>query len=212
MKIRSLCAATLAAALVPALAPSAQGAVLSSGGGVISYVAGQGESNDVVVTVDVLLGQAVYRFTDRDATPIAIGGGLCDLVNGDGLCTGAGVARIYINARDRDDTVKIATGGAFGPVGTANTLIGGRGVDVLMGGNGPDILKGNNGRDSLRGRRGADVYRGGRGSDTLQTLDGAADASISCGPGSRDLIRADKPDPRPKNCELGKGAKRSKKK
>ncbi|HET8976081.1 MAG TPA: hypothetical protein VFN15_05590, partial [Solirubrobacterales bacterium] len=113
---------------------------------------------------------------------------------------------------DRDDTIKIATGGPFGPVGTANTLIGGRGVDVLMGGNGPDRLKGNNGRDSLRGRRGADVYKGGRGSDVLQTLDGRADASISCGPGARDQIRADKVDPPAKNCELGKHAKRSKRK
>jgi Ca2+-binding RTX toxin-like protein len=204
--------AALAATLTLGMASSAQGAVLSSGGGTVTYVAEQGENNDVVVSVDSLLGQPVYSFQDRDATPIRIGGGLCELVNGDGLCTAPGVVRIFINVRDRDDTVKIATGGIFGPVPTANTLIGGRGVDVLWGGNGADKLKGNNGRDSLRGRKGPDIYRGGRGSDTLQTLDGGADTSISCGPGARDLIRADRPDPIPKNCELGTRAKRSKKK
>jgi Ca2+-binding RTX toxin-like protein len=204
--------AALAATLTLGIASSAQGAVLSSGGGTVTYVAEQGESNDVVVSVDSLLGQPVYKFQDRDATPIAIGAGLCELVNGDGMCTAGGVFRILVNVRDRDDTVKIRAAGPFGPVATANTLIGGRGVDVLIGGKGPDKLKGNNGRDSLRGRKGRDIYRGGRGSDTLQTLDGAADKSISCGPGSRDLIRADRPDPVPKNCELGTRAKRSKKK
>jgi Ca2+-binding RTX toxin-like protein len=204
--------AALAATLTLGIASSAQGAVLASAGGTVTYVAEQGESNDVRVTVDSLLGQPVYSFQDRDATPIRIGGGLCEPVNTTGVCAAGGVLRIFVNLRDRDDTVKIATAGIFGPVATANTLIGGRGVDVLMGGNGPDKLKGNNGRDSLRGRKGADIYRGGRGSDTLQTLDGAADTSISCGPGSRDLIRADRPDPVPRNCELGTRAKRSKKK
>jgi len=199
-------------ALSAALAPAAQGAVLASGGGTISYVAGQGETNDVVIRVDSLLGQGVLSFTDADANPIAIGGGLCELVNGVGMCASNGVVRVRVNVRDRDDTVKVAVAGPFGGVPTANTLIGGRGMDSLMGGNGADKLKGNNGRDSLRGRMGPDIYRGGRGSDTLQTLDGAPDASISCGPGSRDLIRADRSDPRPKNCELGKRAKRSKKK
>ena len=73
----------------------------------------------------------------------------------------------------------------------------------IGGGLGGDILKGNNGRDSLRGRQGADVYKGGRGSDTLQTLDGQSDIFISCGDGPRDLVRADKVDPKPKGCELG---------
>ena len=46
----------------------------------------------------------------------------------------------------------------------------------------------------------------------LQTLDGPVDKAISCGPGSRDLLRADKVDPRSRNCELGKQAKRAKRK
>jgi Ca2+-binding RTX toxin-like protein len=193
-------------------APSAQGAVLSQSGGLLSYIAGQGERNDVRVTTGVLLGLGVYQFTDDDATPIRIGVGNCSLVNGVGTCSGGGIAGVYIDARDRDDTIQIATAGPIGPVITANTLIGGRGVDVLVGGVGPDRLKGGNGRDSLRGKEGADIYRGGRGSDTLQTLDGRRDTAISCGPGARDLLRADRQDPFAKNCELGKQSKPSKRK
>ncbi len=189
---------------------AAQGATLAASGGTVYYIADQGERNDVVVATDLLLGNPVYTFTDRDATPIRIGVGLCELVNGVGMCSGAGIGSIVVNGRDRDDTITIATGGPIGPVATTNTLIGGRGVDSLLGGNGPDKLKGNNGRDSLRGRKGPDIYKGGRGSDTLQTLDGAADTMISCGPGRRDLVRADKVDPAPRGCELGKRAKRSK--
>jgi Ca2+-binding RTX toxin-like protein len=186
-------------------AGTAQGAVLSSFGGTVFYTADQGERNDVVVGANTLLGFPVYTFTDADANPIRIGGGLCELVNGVGTCRTAAVHQFEVNVRDRDDTVQISTagqGGLFPPLIPA-IIIGGRGVDVLQGGVAGDILKGNDGRDSLRGRQGADVYKAGRGSDTLQTLDGEADAFISCGNGRRDLIRADKIDPKPKSCELG---------
>ncbi|HEX3562118.1 MAG TPA: hypothetical protein VHU24_04705 [Solirubrobacterales bacterium] len=186
-------------------AGTAQAAVVSSFGGTIFYTADQGERNDVVVGADMLLGVPVYTFTDADANPIRVGGGLCELINGVGMCRTAGVHQFRIDVRDRDDTAQISTagqGGLFPPLIPA-IIIGGRGVDVLQGGVAADILKGNDGRDSLRGRQGADVYKGGRGSDTLQTLDGEADAFISCGEGSRDLVRADKQDPKPKSCELG---------
>jgi Ca2+-binding RTX toxin-like protein len=191
-------------------AGSAQAAVLSNFNGTISYVADQGERNDLVVGSDVVLGLPVYTFKDADANPIRIGGGLCDLLNGVGYCRKTAFS-FFIDVRDRDDTVQIATAGAGGqpPPTLPATIIGGDGVDVLQGGSEPDVLKGNNGRDSLRGRQGADVYKGGRGSDTLQTLDGEADTFISCGDGSRDLLRADKIDPKPKSCELG-GRKPSK--
>jgi Ca2+-binding RTX toxin-like protein len=192
------------------LAPTASAAVIQRAGPTIYYTAGQGERNDVVVSLDTLLGQTVYTFTDDDATPIGTGGSLCDLINGVGMCTALGVTKIVVNARDKDDTITIATAGPLGPVLTSNTLIGGRGVDVLVGGDGRDKLKGNSGRDSLRGRKGVDVYKGGRGSDTLQTLDGIRDGRISCGDGRRDLIRADRVDPKPRGCELGKRGTRSK--
>lgn len=196
--------------VLAALPASAGAAVLQRAGPTIYYTAGQGERNDVLVALDTLLGQTVYTFTDDDATPIGTGGVLCDLVNGVGMCSFPGVTSIVVNARDKDDTITIATGTPLGPVLTSNTLIGGRGVDVLTGGIGSDKLKGNTGRDSLRGRMGVDFYKGGRGSDTLQTLDGIADGVISCGDGRRDLVRADRVDPRPKSCELGNRGSRSK--
>ena len=207
---RRLVPAALLAALVLAVPAAADAAVIQRAGSTIFYTAGQGERNDVRVSLDTLLMQTVYTFTDDDATPIGTGGVLCELVNGVGMCSSSGVTSIRINARDKDDTITIATASPLGPVSTVNTLIGGRGVDVLVGGNSSDKLKGNTGKDSLRGRKGADSYKGGRGSDTLQTLDGAADSFISCGDGRRDLIRADRVDPRPKSCELGRRGKRGK--
>jgi Ca2+-binding RTX toxin-like protein len=186
-------------------AASAQAAVLTESGGIIYYVADQGERNDVELGVGSILGDTirVYTFKDADANPIRIGGGTCDLFNGLGICRQANVRGFVINARDRDDTVTVSTAGTalLPPITLGAVLIGGRGVDVLMGGNGNDILKGNNGRDSLRGRGGADVYKGGRGRDTLQTLDGVRDAFISCGDGNDDVLRKDKLDPRGRHCE-----------
>jgi len=197
-------AAMLAAML---LAPAAANAgVLSSSGGIISYVANQGERNDVLVSTDLLLGGTVpvYTFKDLDANPITIGGGSCQLINGVGMCMQAGISSFIIDVRDGDDTAQVAEVGAGGaaPPTLGALMIGGRGVDVLIGGNGGDILKGNDGRDSLRGRGGVDVYKGGRGVDNLQTLDGIRDGFISCGDGNRDVVRKDKIDPKARHCEF----------
>ncbi len=203
MRRTALSVALIGASLV--CAASAQAGVLTSANGTLTYIANQGERNDVLVSTNLRLGVSVYTVKDLDANPISIGGGMCDLINGIGECRTDGVGAIIIDVRDGDDTAQIATAGAggLGPPTILSTLIGGDGVDTLMGGFGPDILKGNNGRDSLRGRQGPDVYKGGRGSDTLQTLDGVHDTFISCGNGGRDLLRADKIDPKPKSCELG---------
>jgi Ca2+-binding RTX toxin-like protein len=189
------------------LAPTAANAgVLSSSGGIISYVANQGERNDVLVGTGFILGGSVpvYTFKDADANPISIGGGPCELINGVGMCMQSGITSFIVDVRDRDDTAQIATAGSGGaaPPGLGAQMIGGRGVDVLTGGLGGDILKGNDGRDSLRGREGVDVYKGGRGRDTLQTLDGQRDGFISCGDGSGDVLRKDKIDPRARHCEF----------
>jgi Ca2+-binding RTX toxin-like protein len=188
--------------LVPA---AAQSATLTESGGLIFYVANQGERNDVQLCVDSILGDTirVYSFRDADANPISIGGGTCELINGIGMCRQANVRGFVIDVRDRDDTVTVSTGGTalVPPLGLGALMIGGRGVDVLMGGDGNDILKGNDGRDSLRGRGGADAYKGGRGRDTLQTLDGIRDTLISCGDGGGDVLRKDKRDPRGRHCE-----------
>jgi Ca2+-binding RTX toxin-like protein len=194
----------IALAAIAAFAAPAQAAKLSSVGGTIHYVAGQGENNDVRVNVKLTLGVTVYTFTDHDA-PIEIGVGNCDLINGVGMCATFGVRALHVNARDKDDTIKIAVAGEEGLTAPRipTVLIGGRGEDVLIGGNGRDKLKGNNGRDTLRGRKGKDVHKGGRGSDTLQTLDGQGDLVVNCGEGRRDLVRADPQDPEPRRCELG---------
>jgi Ca2+-binding RTX toxin-like protein len=177
-------------------ASSAQAGVLSKSGGLITYVANQGERNDVLVGTDLLLGIPVYTFKDADANPITTAPEGCELVNGIGMCHATFTGSIIIDVRDRDDTAQVAE-----TVGLGALMIGGRGVDVLTGGNGNDILKGNDGRDSLRGRAGADAYKGGRGRDTLQTLDGQRDTLISCGDGGGDVLRKDKKDPRGLHCE-----------
>ena len=179
-------------------AGSAQASVLASGGGLIFYVADQGERNDVLVGTGTILGGTVpvYTFKDADANPITVTGGPCELINGVGMCRQEFVGSLVIDVRDREDTAQVAE-----TVGLGALMIGGRGGDVLIGGNGNDILKGNDGRDSLRGRGGADVYKGGRGRDTLQTLDGNRDTFISCGDGGGDVLRKDKNDPRGLHCE-----------
>jgi Ca2+-binding RTX toxin-like protein len=180
-------------------AGSAQASVLTSSGGIITYVADQGEKNDVLVSTGSLLGGTVpvYTFTDLDANPIAIGGGACELINAVGMCRQEFVGSLIIDVRDRDDTAQVAE-----TVGIGALMIGGRGNDNLMGGNGNDILKGNDGRDSLRGRGGTDAYKGGRGRDNLQTLDGIRDTVISCGDGGGDVLRKDAIDPRGLHCEF----------
>jgi Ca2+-binding RTX toxin-like protein len=177
-------------------AGSAQASTLTESGGIIYYVAGPGERNDIQVGVDSILGGTVnvYSFKDGDANPITIGGGRCELINGVGMCRQSSINSFVIDARDRDDTITVSTAGT----GAVPPLTRGA---VMIGGRGDDILKGNDGRDSLRGREGADIYKGGRGRDTLQTLDGRRDTLISCGDGSDDVLRKDKVDPRGRHCE-----------
>jgi len=179
-------------------ASGAQAATLASSGGIIFYIADQGERNDVVVSTATLFGGTVplYTFTDADANPITITGGPCEFFNGVAACRQEFVGSLIIDVRDRDDTATVAE---TVPIGAL--MIGGRGNDVLMGGNGNDILKGNDGRDSLRGRGGADTYKGGRGRDNLQTLDGIRDTFISCGDGNGDIVRKDRIDPPAHHCE-----------
>jgi Ca2+-binding RTX toxin-like protein len=179
-------------------AGSAQAASLSSSGGIISYVAGQGEKNDVLVDTTALFGGTVplFTFKDADANPIAITGGPCEFINEVATCRPEGVTSLIIDVRDRDDTAQVAETTSLGAL-----MIGGRGNDTLMGGNGGDILKGNDNRDSLRGRGGPDTYKGGRGRDNLQTLDGIRDTFISCGDGRQDIVRKDRIDPKAHHCE-----------
>ena len=190
--------AVLTAALLLG-AGTAQAGVLSSSGGIITYVANQGEKNDVLVSTTELFGGTVplYTVTDADANPITIAGGPCEFFNGVAACRQEFVGSLIIDVRDRDDTAQVAETVRIGAL-----MIGGRGNDTLMGGIGGDILKGNDNRDSLRGRGGADTYKGGRGRDNLQTLDGIRDTFISCGDGRGDVLRKDRVDPKGHHCEF----------
>jgi Ca2+-binding RTX toxin-like protein len=180
-------------------AGTAQAGVLSSSGGIVTYVANQGEKNDVLVDTATFFGGSVpvYTVKDADANPITIAGGPCEFFNLVAVCRQEFVGSLIIDVRDRDDTAQVAE-----TVGIGALMIGGRGIDTLMGGIGGDILKGNDSRDSLRGRGGADTYKGGRGRDNLQTLDGLRDTFISCGDGRGDQVRRDRVDPRPLHCEF----------
>jgi Ca2+-binding RTX toxin-like protein len=199
----------MAAVVLTAAPAAAEGATVTRTGSTVVFNADQGERNDLLVSQGVLFSNHVFTFTDGGAS-LAAATGFCDIIDGVGMCTASGVTRIRVNLRDRDDSVKVDVSTSIGPVITPTTLIGGRGADVLIGGSGRDRLKGNNGRDSLRGRKGRDAYKGGRGSDVIQALDGKADKLITCGEGRRDLLRADRVDPRPKSCELGGRKRRGK--
>jgi len=87
-------------------AGTAQAGVLTSNGGIITYVANQGERNDVLVSVDSILGGTVpvYSIKDLDANPISIGGGPCQLINGIGMCMQTGVSSFIVDVRDRKST------------------------------------------------------------------------------------------------------------
>jgi Ca2+-binding RTX toxin-like protein len=184
---------------------SAQAGVVASSNGVISYVANQGEKNDVVVSSSSLIGVSTYTIKDADANPITTTTpDKCSSAGSFAMCRSDGIGSFIIDVRDQNDTAQVATLGDMGvpPVGIGALMIGGRGNDELMGGLGGDILKGNNNRDSLRGREGADTYKGGRGRDNLQTLDGIADSFISCGDGHGDMVRKDRIDPKAHHCEF----------
>jgi Ca2+-binding RTX toxin-like protein len=197
--MRRIAIALTVAATMLLGAGSAHAGVLSSSGGIIFYVANQGEKNDVLVESSTFFAGSVpvYTVKDADANPITIAGGPCEFFNGVAACRQEFVGSLIIDVRDRDDTAQVAES-----VGIGALMIGGRGNDTLMGGIGGDILKGNDNRDSLRGRGGADTYKGGRGRDNLQTLDGLRDTFISCGDGRGDVVRRDRIDPNPNHCEF----------
>ena len=81
-----------------------------------------------------------------------------------------------------------------------DTLVGGAGNDTLDGGRGNDVLKGQDGNDTLIGGPGKNRYAGGAGNDVIKAANRVAE-KISCGPGKRDRVTADKSD-RLSGCEL----------
>jgi Ca2+-binding RTX toxin-like protein len=94
------------------------------------------------------------------------------------------VARIAVNARAGNDSVRIdESNGAFTdtiPTAIAggrgnDTIAGGKGVETLLGGDGNDSIDGNGGNDAARLGDGADtfIWDPGDGSDTVEGQNGS---------------------------------------
>lgn len=194
--------------VVLGLPAAANAAILTRQGDTLRYVATRGELNTLEVGRGFFL-VPVITFQDKGVSIKTDDPRVCNRVRKVGICRLAGIREIYINVKDKDDSVTIDASKdeqAKLPKKIATRIIGGRGIDVLLGGNGPDKLKGNAGTDSLRGRKGHDKFKGGRGSDKLYALDGGRDRSIRCGEGRRDLVKYDRGiDPSPIACEITSG-------
>ena len=103
--------------------------------------------------------------------------------------TGAGDS---IRGRGGDDRLR----GRHG----ADCLYGETGADHLQGNRDEDELRGGPGPDHLRGGRDADWLSGGQSNDLIAAVDGERDR-VTCGPGMRDVVRADTFDRVEPNCE-----------
>jgi Ca2+-binding RTX toxin-like protein len=154
----SLCRSALLAAALLLLAPAAaQAATVSLAGATLSYVAAEGEANDLSVS----LAAGVYTLTDAAGEPVTAGAGCLQVLPAQATCPSAGITLLSLDARDRADVIHI------GP-GTANaTLTGGAGDDVITGGDGADTLNGGTDADRLDGGAGIDTLNGDWGDDTL---------------------------------------------
>ena len=79
----------------------------------------------------------------------------------------AGIARIVVDGRAGNDTIRIdESNGVFDDT-TPTILAGGDGNDTISGGSGAEMLLGGRGNDSIDGNRGADTGLLGPGNDTF---------------------------------------------
>ena len=122
--------------------------------------------NDLVVTVDLALGEAptdgddVIRGTAGDDVIDALGGNdtICALGGDDTVDAGHGFDRVFAGAGD-----DMLTGGWGNDL-----LIGGLGQDTIFGDRGNDRIQGGDDADELHGGYGNDIIRGGNGNDILR--------------------------------------------
>lgn len=106
-----------------------------------------------------------------------------------------------LSGRGGDDRLIGAAGDDVLNGGSGDDLLGGdAGDDILRGGPGADTLLGGGGNDRLVGGPGMDIIVGGAGNDRIFARDGEVDR-ISCGPGRRDRVEADRVDRVAKDCE-----------
>jgi Ca2+-binding RTX toxin-like protein len=79
----------------------------------------------------------------------------------------SGIARIVVDGRAGNDTIRIDESNGVFEDTTPTILAGGDGNDTLSGGSGAETLLGGRGNDSIDGNRGADTGLLGPGNDTF---------------------------------------------
>jgi Ca2+-binding RTX toxin-like protein len=190
--------------LMLAAAAPAQASSVSVAGSSLTFVAADGEANDVAVT----LAAGAYIVTDSGAP---LNAGTCtQLTPSSASCSATGITALSLDARDRDDRITLVAASVpatlVGAEGDdvlaggdgADTLSGGAGADRLDGGTGNDTLNGDSGDDRMVGAAGNDVLNGGTGTDTADysartasltvTIDGTANDGV---PGETDNVKTD---------------------
>jgi len=197
------------AALTAALSPASPAAAsqITSNGSTVTYTAGPGESNSVLVsrvaydTSCGSLGAPCLSVWDSRAHMSSVSGG-CQLVTADPITGDTAVCsvptNVVANLGDRDDSYWGWDGPNYVDAGSGNdtpiiggpsddSLHGGIGSDELEGWDGDDLLDGGPGDDYLEGiayveegmTHGSDTYVGGGGYDALTYEGRTEDLSLS---------------------------------
>jgi hypothetical protein len=197
------------AALLAALLPASPAAAsqITGNGSTVTYTAGPGESNSVLVSSVAYdtscgsIGAPCLSVWDSRAHMTSVSGA-CELVTSDPITGDTAVCSVptdvVANLGDRDDSYWDWNGPSTVDAGAGNdtpitgaggddTLRGGIGSDELEGWDGDDLLDGGPGDDYLEGiayveegmTHGTDTYVGGGGYDSLTYEGRTEDLSLS---------------------------------
>src|SRR4051794_40587108 len=171
MAWRAALVAAFALAFMPASGALASSATVS--GGTLTFIAAEGENNDVSIAYDSAI--SAYKITDA-SSPVTGGPG-CGGLDHEIDCEDRGISVIVINLRDGNDKW---TGG---PIKIVPSVDGGAGNDDLSG---IGFLNGGDGDDKLTSLDVDTQLDGGAGNDTL--VGGLGNDSLDGGPGDDFLI------------------------
>jgi hypothetical protein len=220
MASSNLTRAARGAAVIVALAglpAAAEASTASRSGDAITITAGNGEVNDVRVTVEC----CGFNATVTDAAGVTAAGDCVQVTLTEVNCGGAPRGDLVATLGDGNDTFResvdtasfrsISVDGGAGD----DTLTGDQAVDIIHGGDGNDTVSGGSSNDQLFGDAGNDKVTGGPhddaltggpgqdvlegdgslfnylngGSDTIDSRDGEGD-QVMCGYGA-DSVKAD---------------------
>lgn len=146
-------------ALLAAAPAAATAATASLDGSTLSVVAGQGEANQLNISIS---GTELVVTESGDGVALTAAGPGCTGAGNVVRCPTAAVDSIDVAAGDLDDTVFLTSG-----VVLPATLAGGAGNDLLIGGSGDDTIDGGASDDFLGGQLGDDSFSGGAGQDSV---------------------------------------------